>query len=105
MIHAGLSADGECVERPSRHGFWALALAAMATSIDVLAVGVSLAYVEVHILLAARCIGLATTLLVTLGMLLGRMLGQLLGKPAEILGGMLLILVGATIVYEHLASL
>ncbi len=90
---------------PSRHSFWVLAVTAVATSNDALAVGVSLAFVEVNILVAALCIGLATTLMVTLGMLLGRMLGQLVGKRAEIVGGVVLMLVGATILYEHFASL
>jgi len=106
MIHAGLSTDeDEPEDRPARHSFWVLAVTAVATSIDALAVGVSLAFVEVNILVAALCIGLATTLMVTLGMLLGRMLGQLVGKRAEILGGVVLMLVGATILYEHFASL
>lgn len=106
MIHAGLGSADEAPERrPTRHSFWALAVTAVATSIDALAVGVSLAFVEVNILVAALCIGLATALMVTLGMLLGRMLGQLVGKRTEIVGGVVLILLGATILYEHFASL
>jgi len=106
MIHAGLGADDDAPEdKPSRHSFWVLFVTAVATSIDALAVGVSLAFVEVNIVVAAIGIGLATTLMVTLSMLLGRMLGQLVRKRAEIDGGVVLGHVGATLIYEHCASL
>ncbi|TBV12417.1 manganese efflux pump MntP [Stutzerimonas kirkiae] len=104
MIHVGLQPDSEGEEKPSRHSFWLLAVTAFATSIDALAVGFSLAFVEVNIFVAALAIGLATTLMVTIGTMLGRVLGAVIGKRAEILGGVVLILVGSTILYEHLAG-
>lgn len=82
----------------------ALALTAVATSIDAMAVGVGLAFINVNIVYAALSIGLATTVMVTIGVLLGRMLGAAIGKKAEIVGGVVLVVVGATILYEHLSA-
>ena len=105
MIYAGLKPDDEQeVEKSTQHSFWVLAVTAVATSIDALAVGVGLAFVEVNILVAAAAIGLATMVMVTLGTLLGRVLGSLVGKRAEILGGIVLMIVGGTILYEHLSA-
>jgi putative Mn2+ efflux pump MntP len=63
-----------------------------------------LAFVDVNILVAAAAIGLATMTMVTLGMMLGRALGTVVGKRAEMVGGGVLMLVGATILYEHLSA-
>lgn len=104
MIYNGLKADEAEEEKPSRHSFLMLAVTAFATSIDALAVGVGLAFVDVNILIAAAAIGLATMTMVTLGVMLGRVLGTVVGKRAEILGGVVLMLVGATILYEHLSA-
>ena len=103
MIREGLQAAGAPVEeRPNRHPFWTLALTGFATSIDAMAVGVGLAFLDVQILPVAATIGLTTFVLVTAGMLLGRVLGIVVGKRAEILGGIVLIGIGATILVEHL---
>lgn len=100
MIHKALRSDAPH-DTPQRHGLWALALAGLATSIDALAVGVGLAFVEVNILVVASVIGLCTFVMVSGGVMAGRAVGQLVGRRAEIAGGAILILVGATIVYEH----
>jgi len=101
MILAGLRMSPPD-EKPTRHTFWVLAVTAVATSIDALAVGVGLAFVDVNIASAAVTIGLATMLMVTVGVMLGRVLGKAIGQRAEILGGVVLIVVGATILYQHL---
>ena len=79
-----------------------LAIAGLATSIDAMAVGVSLAFVDVPIAIVALVIGLCTFGMVTLGIMLGRALGVIIGKRAEIAGGVILIAVGSAILYEHL---
>lgn len=104
MIHNGLSHDEPHHEKPEKHSFLILAMTALATSIDALAVGVGLAFIQVNILIAAAAIGLATTVMVTLGVMLGRVLGVIVGKRAEIAGGVVLILIGSTILYEHLSA-
>ncbi|SNR95130.1 manganese efflux pump MntP [Pseudomonas segetis] len=102
MIYNGLQHDDESVEKPSQHSFLILAVTAFATSIDALAVGVGLAFIDVNIWVAAASIGLATTVMVTIGVMLGRVLGNAVGKRAEMIGGVVLMLVGAAILYEHL---
>ena len=104
MIWNGVKHEAEEEQKPQQHSFMILAVTAVATSIDALAVGVGLAFVNVNILVAAAAIGLATMTMVTLGVMLGRVLGHLVGKRAEIVGGVVLMLVGATILYEHLSA-
>ncbi|CAI3803162.1 putative manganese efflux pump MntP [Pseudomonas sp. MM221] len=104
MVHAGLKPEEEEEEKQSQHAFWILAVTAVATSIDALAVGIGLAFVDVNIWVAAAAIGLATMTMVTIGTMLGRALGSVVGKRAEIIGGIVLMLVGATILYEHLTA-
>ena len=86
MIYNGLRPDnGEDDEDPSQHhGFWKLALTGFATSIDAMAVGVGLAFLDVHIGVMAAVIGLCTLVMVTTGIMLGRVLGDMIGKRAEI---------------------
>ena len=106
MIINGVRPDGEAAEDdPEKHrGFWHLAVTGFATSIDAMAVGVGLAFLDVHIGVMAAVIGLCTLVMVTTGVMLGRALGQLVGKRAEIIGGIILIIVGSTILYEHLTG-
>jgi putative Mn2+ efflux pump MntP len=100
---APADADGDS-ERSSRHSFWSLALTGVATSIDALAIGVGLAFIHVSILPVAAAIGCTTFVAVTAGVMLGRVLGAAVGQRAELLGGLILIGVGATILVEHLAA-
>lgn len=104
MICAGLGTPKEDEEKSGKHSFWLLAVTAFATSIDAMAVGVGLAFVDVSIVEAALLIGTATLIMVTMGVMLGRVLGRVIGRRAEILGGLVLIAVGATILYEHLSG-
>ena len=105
MIWLGLRGSDDPVDsRPDRHSFWILALTGFATSIDAMAVGVGLAFVDVSIGVVAVAIGVATFLMVTLGVMLGRVLGTIAGKRAEVAGGILLICIGAAIVFEHLSA-
>ena len=106
MIWAGLrpGGDGDGSAAVPRHGFWALAATGFATSIDAMAVGVGLAFLDVNILVVAATIGLTTLVMVTAGILLGRVLGAMAGRRAEIGGGVLLIVIGAFILHEHLTG-
>lgn len=81
-----------------------LAIAGLATSIDAMAVGVSLAFADVHIAVVAIVIGACTFVMVTIGIMLGRALGVVIGKRAEIVGGVILIAVGTVILHEHLSG-
>ena len=78
---------------------------AVATSIDALVTGVTFAFLSVRIWAAVLVIGLVTFLLCVLGVLLGRFLGRQLQKYSQLLGGIVLILIGLKILIEHLSGL
>ena len=73
----------------------------VATSIDALAVGLSLAMLGVSVWVPAAVIGVVAGVLTVLGMLLGRRLGSNWGKPVEICGGLVLCGIGLKILLEH----
>jgi putative Mn2+ efflux pump MntP len=98
------SADQDEAPKRARHGFWLLAMTGLATSIDAMAVGVSLAFIDVDIITVAGAIGMTTFVMVTLGVMVGRMLGRIAGRWAEGIGGVLLIGIGSAILYEHLSA-
>lgn len=103
MVWSALKKQPEVPEeKPQRHSFWVLAVTGFATSIDAMAVGVGLAFINVNIWPIALSIGFATFAMVTLGVMVGRVLGQFAGRWAEAIGGLVLIGIGATILYEHL---
>ena len=101
-----LGADGSALRtgRLLPAGLLSMLLTSVATSIDAMAVGVTLAFVDVPIGQVALVIGLCTTMMVTIGVMLGRLLGTLVGRRAEMLGGVVLIVIGTVILYEHLAE-
>lgn len=101
MIIEGFKKPEENAPKIRSHSFWILAATAFATSLDAMAVGVGLALLQVNIIHTAMAIGLATMIMATLGMMLGRFIGPLLGKRAEIIGGIILIAIGANILVEH----
>ena len=87
-------------EDPTK-GF-SLLMLSVATSIDALAVGMSLAALQVTILYPAAVIGIIAFGMTLLGTRIGPLLGRFVGRGAELLGGLLLILIGVKILLEHL---
>ena len=85
-------------------GIATLALAGLATSIDAMAVGVGLAFVDTPIWIVALVIGICTFCMVSLGIMLGHLAGRLVGKWAEAAGGLILIAVGTAVLIEHLSA-
>lgn len=105
MVYRGLRAPSvRKGDKLTRHPFWLLALTGLATSIDAMAVGVGLAFINVDILPVAAAIGFTTFVAVTAGVMLGRALGSAAGQWAEICGGILLAGIGAAILVEHLGA-
>lgn len=90
--------------KPARHALWVLILTGLSTSIDAMAVGVGLAFLDVNIFPVAAAIGFTTFVMVTLGVMLGRGLGAMVGKRAEFAAGVILILIGTSILTEHLRA-
>ena len=78
---------------------------AVATSIDALAVGVTFAFLDVRILPSVTLIGVTTLILSMIGVKTGSLFGAKYEKKAEILGGVILILLGVKTLLEHLGVL
>lgn len=100
MIYEAISEDDEKVKdyfSPS-----SLMILGFATSIDALAVGISLALMPVNILYAVYMIGWVTFFLCFLGVYIGKRFGHIFEKKAEILGWVILIFIGTKILIEHL---
>lgn len=89
-------------EAPGELSLRELMVLAVATSIDALAVGVSFAFLDIAIWVAVLVIGVTTFALSFAAVLIGHRIGNRYQKPAEIVGGTILILIGAQIVVEHL---
>lgn len=81
---------------------WSLVMLSVATSIDALAVGLSLAMTGSGILVPALIIGVVAALLTAVGMALGRKVGTLWGQRVEVAGGMILIGIGLKILLGDL---
>ena len=75
---------------------------AVATSIDALAVGITFAFLNVHIVPAASIIGVCTFLISFAGVKIGNIFGTKYKSGAELAGGIILILLGFKILFEHL---
>lgn len=82
-----------------------LFILAIATSIDALAVGITFAFLNVAILPSILFIGITTFVLSLLGVGIGNQFGVKYKNKAEIAGGLVLVLIGAKILFEHLGIL
>jgi putative Mn2+ efflux pump MntP len=101
MIRSGLQDEDEAVTiDPSRGA--TLIMLSVATSIDAFAVGLSLAVLGVSIILPSIIIGLVAGGMSLLGIFLGGRLGKKFGKRMEVVGGVILIVIGARVVISHL---
>jgi putative Mn2+ efflux pump MntP len=74
----------------------------VATSIDAAAVGVTFGFLDVAVAPAVTVIGLVTFVLSLVAVVLGSRVGERLGGRAEVLGGVVLILIGVRILLDHL---
>lgn len=84
--------------------FPTLLLLSLATSIDALAVGVSFAMLEIRIVLPVVIIGGITFVNCLIGTQLGKRFGHLFENKLEIIGGIVLVLIGLKILFEHLVK-
>lgn len=74
---------------------------AIATSIDALAVGISFAFLNVNIVSSSTIIGIITFIVCFIGVIAGKKIGGLFKDYAELVGGIILILIGINIFNEH----
>lgn len=102
MIYEALKQSDDHGQRTDPTKGWSLVLLSVATSIDALAVGLSLALLDVDIWYPAVVIGLVAGAFTAVGMQLGTRFGALLGRRMEVVGGVILIAIGVQILVEHL---
>jgi putative Mn2+ efflux pump MntP len=89
-------------ENPDPSNILVLLVLSVATSIDALAVGVTLSLIAGSIIVAAILIGLITFVLSYIGVYIGKRFGHLFESKIEALGGVILIGIGIKILIEHL---
>jgi len=102
MIYEGLLGKEKVRTSGDPTRGWSLVFLSVATSLDALAVGISLAMLGESILLPAVVIGIVAAAFTTVGMLLGKRIGLFWGKKVVVVGGLILIGIGIKIVIEHL---
>lgn len=100
MIRETIWGDDE--QQNSDFGVRTMLIMAIATSIDALAVGVSMAFLDVNIWFSAAVICIVTLIISAAGVYLGTMFGARLGSKAGIVGGLILIAIGVKILVEHM---
>ena len=96
------SRSNEDEEADASLDFREMFMLAVATSIDALAVGITFAFLNVHIIPAASIIGVCTFMISFAGVKIGNIFGTKYKSGAELAGGIILILLGAKILFEHL---
>jgi len=101
MIWESFAHDGtgSALTDPTRK--WSLIVLSVATSIDALAVGLSLALLNVQIVTASIVIGIVAAGMTLVGMKFGRALGERFGRRMELMGGLILVAIGIKIVLQH----
>ena len=103
MIHEALDNDEE--EADASLDVKPMFLLAVATSIDALAIGITFAFLKVNIIPAVCFIGIVTFISSFAGVKIGNVFGARYKNKAEIVGGVILILLGLKILLEHLGFL
>ncbi len=105
MIHDSFHLDTEekaC--RPDQTRGWPLIVLSIATSIDALAVGLSLSVVGLPIVRISLVVGIGSFVMTMIGTKLGPLVGRAVGRWAEVLGGAVLISIGLKILVGHIAG-
>jgi len=101
MMQSGLSGEPPAEGENPTKGKW-LVLLSVATSIDALAVGLSLAFLDVDVVLPSIEIGAVTFALSYIGMRVGNRLSTRFGSRLEVAGGVLLLAIGLKVLASHL---
>lgn len=102
MIVDALGDEDEETGEVDRVAWGEFLMLAVATSIDALAVGLSLAVLNVDIAFPVVVIGVTTFVLSLAGVAIGHAFGSRYERPAQIVGGVVLVLIGLKVLLEHL---
>jgi len=101
LIRAGISKDGQAFKQDPSTGR-TMVLLSFATSIDAFAVGLSIIFLKIPIFLSILMIGIVAVLFSVVGLFAGARLSETFGKRMEVLGGVILIIIGIRVVITHL---
>jgi manganese efflux pump family protein len=104
MIRSSFQTNTETFQADPSKG-WSLVMLSVATSIDALAVGLSLAMIQINIWYPCAMIGIITAALSVTGIFAGKYLGKKIGPRMEFIGGAILILIGTRILFSHLLNI
>lgn len=103
MVREAFEEDEENAKETPEFDWHHMLPIAFACSIDAFAVGVSFAFMNLNIWLSAAIIGVTTGLFAVAGLCIGRLFGSHWQKPAQIIGGFVLMLIGVKVLLEHLS--
>ena len=106
MLWEARGAKGDVAPRSEAElfGFRVMLALAVATSIDALAVGITLPMLDAPFALSVATIGVTTAVLCVAGLYVGRRAGAMFGRRLDMLGGVILIGLGVKILVEHLRA-
>jgi putative Mn2+ efflux pump MntP len=104
IIRQAFHSDGETRPTQDPTSGWQLIFLSFATSIDALAVGISLAMIGVSIAISASVVGVVAAVLTLLGMPLGNRASLLWGRRIEVFGGLILIAIGFLSLWDHIKA-
>ena len=102
MVREAFNEDEENAKETAQFDWKHMLPLAVACSIDAFAVGVSLAFMKINIIFAITSMGVVTGLFSAAGLYIGRIFGSRWQKPAQIAGGVVLILIGIKVLLEYL---
>ncbi len=102
MVREAFNEDEENAKETAQFDWKHMLPLAVACSIDAFAVGVSLAFMKINIIFAITSMGVVIGLFSAAGLYIGRIFGSRWQKPAQIAGGVVLILIGIKVLLEHL---
>ncbi len=101
MIRSSFQSEGDRLPKDPSRGKLLLVLC-VATSLDAMAVGLSMAMLNTPVLIPALIIGVITYGLSMFGLNAGGKLGETFGKRMELVGGLILVGIGVKIVINHI---
>lgn len=102
MIYESVKRDEGVKEKPDFNNIKMLLILAFATSIDAFAVGITFAFLNVNLIYIVIVIGVITFIMSVIGFIIGDRIGKYAGKSAEIIGGIVLIIIGIKIFVENI---
>lgn len=105
MIKEAFKSECDCESHNDSVAFKTMIGLAIATSIDALAVGITLAFLKANLMAVVLSIGIITFVLSMMGVWIGNKFGNKYESKAQITGGLILIIMGAKILFEHVGIL